>query len=95
MATVHPGNHHIAHHAGQAALERRIAQARQQIAGARVDFHAASRAVAEAERTLCTLRMEREEAALRLARLAEILESLENTLAEEHTLARNVPRQVH
>lgn len=98
MATVHPGNHRIAQfaqRAGPPALERRIGQARQHIARARADFHAVCRAVAEAERALCTLRLEREEAALRLARLAEILESLESSLATEHAPARNLPRNVH
>lgn len=99
MASVHPGSHHCAprlghstleRRIGHSALDRRIAQMRQQIADARAHFHATCRAVTEAEQALCTIRMEREKAALRLAQLAEILESLENTIEAERPRTRKV-----
>jgi hypothetical protein len=58
-------------------IERRIAQARETLAIAREQLHAACHAVTEAERALMERRVEREQAALRLARLADALEGLE------------------
>jgi hypothetical protein len=55
---------------------------RQQVAAARDAFHAACHAVTEAEQTLAQRRIEREQAALLLARLADALESLELALDE-------------
>ncbi|MFI5272412.1 MAG: hypothetical protein ACHQ4H_05180 [Ktedonobacterales bacterium] len=61
-------------------IERRIVHARETLAAAREQLHAACHAVTEAEHTLLERRIEREQAALRLARLADALESLERTL---------------
>ncbi len=66
-------------------IERRVIVAREILAKARDDFHAACRAVTEAERVLLERRIEREQAATKLARLADALESLERTLDKEPT----------
>jgi hypothetical protein len=61
-------------------IERRIVNARETLAIAREQLHAACHAVTEAERAVLERRIEREQAALRLARLADALESLERAL---------------
>jgi septal ring factor EnvC (AmiA/AmiB activator) len=66
-----------------AELERRIMRTRQQLGTVRAELHQASVAVSTAERAMLARRTEREEIALRLARLAELLESLEDALAAE------------
>ena len=63
-------------------IERRVASAREKVAVARDAFHAACHAVTEAEQMLAQRRIEREHAAIRLARLADALESLERALDE-------------
>lgn len=61
-------------------LEQRITRAREELDLARARLHGACRAVTAAEHALLAWREEREEAALRLARLADELERLEGAL---------------
>jgi hypothetical protein len=70
----------VAEQQARGEIERRIVQARATLAAARVEFHAACHAVSEAERALLQRRVEREQAALQLARLADMLEGLERAL---------------
>lgn len=74
------GNHTAVHRLSRSNLERRIVSARQHILVARARLHMACRAVTTAEQVLLVCRLEREDAALRLARLADMLESLEQAL---------------
>lgn len=61
-------------------IERRIITTRADLVTAREELHAACHAVTEAERVLLERRIEREQAAMRLARLADTLESLERAM---------------
>ena len=73
-------------------LERRIARTQQHLTILRTQFHQASGAVTAAERTLLARRAEREEVGLRLARLVDVLESLEVALAAERAVAHTKTR---
>lgn len=72
--------------------ERRIARIQQQLTLLRAQFHQASGAVAAAERALLARRAEREEIAVGLARLADVLESLEAAQAADRSTARTSMR---
>ena len=77
MSSVRTNNRLALHQMGRVELERRAARLRQHIVVARARLHRACEEVTAAERVLLARRLEREEVALRLARLADVLECLE------------------
>ena len=104
MASLRTHDRRISHGMVPDELERRIAQTRQQLKLARSQFHTACMALTAAERELLALRVAREEAALHVAlrvareeaalhvaRLADVLESLENSLCAEQEKQQAVP----
>ena len=68
---------HAANRQMRSEFERRIITARDALTVAREELHVACHAVTETERVLLERRIAREQAAMRLARLADALESLE------------------
>jgi hypothetical protein len=70
-------------------VERRLAHVLEALAHARERWREAQRAVHVAKDVLITRKLEREEAAMRLAELADLAECLQRTLADRRNPSRS------
>jgi hypothetical protein len=77
---------HPAGDACQEEVRRRLVHALEQLWQARCALHVACKAVTAAEADLLLKRQERERVALRVAELADLVETLEDDVASHHTI---------
>ncbi len=87
MNTEHHARRHPSHSIAHSELERRLIRACVALQQARCHLHEAHQAVMDAEATLMARKLEREEAVLRVAELAEIIESLQREIEWDNEAA--------